>query len=849
MNFAKKVTNATVCQWNQIQSDTAAPYVGHQGLAASRREAAIERPVNGASKHGVIRAVPLLAFGILVAAHSVGHANSPSENSNENPEITEQDRSADVDSEVKMDEIVVLGTNIRGVAPTSAPLFQFEAEDIKNLGLATTEDFFRTLPQNAPTTTSSAFSGERHSPNLRGLGDGATLVLFNGRRLVSPGGINPDISFIPLNALERVDVLTDGASAVYGSDAIAGVVNFVINDQPNGFTASGYAGTVTDGDHDRWGATISGGSSWSTGSLVAVYDFTDQDNLVAADRDYSDVQDQFDLFPSVNRHSGVLTLRQELGDNTQVYFDALYASRDYANSSPLPNSSVSNFTNLDSNQLQLNSGAQVDLFESWRAEIGGVYSRYEGERLTIQDQLSDGSTVLFSSENTAPYYKIYGAFDGAVTTLPGGSMRASIGAGYSEEEYENFFARSDLGELLDRRLTRYTTYAFGELYVPIVSPEMDVPFIYDLEINASARFTEFSDLGNDVVPRYGVAWSPTKDFTLRTTYSESFRAVPLFRLIDNKVIAFLPFDFGTDNPDLVQGVNNVLFIASQSPPSGDIGPETSESISAGFDWSPSQIDGLQLSATYYKIDYVDQLGLPGPTNVLTALASPREFQNVLNFEPASELIRSILADSVVFADLIGVDITDPQAADLFDVIIDFSPVNLAASKVEGVDVSATYQRTFGEFDLTSSINAAYVVDLERQATPTSPLISELDNVLNLSNFRGQVSAGLRYRAFSSNLIVNYVGSMNDPESTFNPNIDDWTTLDLNLKYEFGSANNDSNVDGLAVDLSILNIFDADPPVVGSDLDPSFPLSEPLGYDPSNANPLGRYVQLRLTANW
>lgn len=848
MRSAAKYTNATTHHCSPIETDAMLTSFELFDPLESGHDDELRPAATEPAKHKCAL-VLCLVISLIMGIPSMTHAASLDDSAHEDQALQEDDQSTNERSQTDMDEIVVLGTSIRGVAPSSAPLLQFAVEDIRDLGIATTEDFLRTLPQNAPTFTSSAFSGERNSPNLRGLGDGATLVLFNGRRLVSPGGITPDISFIPLNALARVDVLTDGASAIYGSDAIAGVMNFAIDDTVNGLSVSGFGGTVTDGDHDRWGATVSGGFAWPSGTLVAVYDYTNQSNLIAADREFSADLDQLDLYPATDRHSGVLAYRQELGENTQIFLDSLISSRDYTNNSPRPNSSISNLSNTSSEQLQLNGGVQVDLLDSWQVELGGVYSHYTGDSHVVQTLLIDGSTTTFDTDTEAPYVEFYGTFDGALTTLPGGDMRASLGAGYSEEEYESIRARSDLGQLLDRALTRYTTYAFGELYIPFVGPEMGIPLVHSLDFNASARYTDYSDLGSDVVPRFGIAWSLTQELTVRGTYSESFRAVPLFRMIDDRVLAFVPFDFGTENADLVQGVNNLLFIASQSPPSGDIYPEKSESISVGFDWSPSRIEGLQLSATYYEIDYEDQLGLPLPSNAFLALENPRDYQTAFDFDPSTERVRELMLDSLVFADLIGVDVTDPQSADLIDVILDSSPINLAASKVEGVDVTASYQRSFRKIDFNSSINVAYVLDLERRATPSSRPISELDTVLNPADLRLQAAFGFKFQNLSSNFIVNHIGSMSDPESTFNPDIDDWTTLDLTLKYEFNPTEDSAFLEGLVVDVSILNVFDSDPPVIGSDLDPTFPLSEPLGYDPANANPLGRYVQLRLTKTW
>src|SRR5204862_2885604 len=100
------------------------------------------------------------------------------------------------------------------------------------------------------------------SINLRGLGDGNTLVLINGRRVANYAfdGSAVDINAIPLSAIERVEILKDGASAIYGTDAIAGVVNFILRKDYRGFEAAGYGAWTQHGGADSRHAVVSAGS-------------------------------------------------------------------------------------------------------------------------------------------------------------------------------------------------------------------------------------------------------------------------------------------------------------------------------------------------------------------------------------------------------------------------------------------------------------------------------------------------------------------------------------------------------------------------------------------------------------
>ena len=122
------------------------------------------------------------------------------------------------------------------------------------------------------------------SLNLRGLGPSATLVL-NGERLpVASQGFSADLSLIPLLAVERIDVLTDGASPLYGSDAIAGVVNVITRKAVDGFESSLRYGesAAQDASQIQFGQMF--GKTWSNGSALLAYQYDDQRPLSAVDR-------------------------------------------------------------------------------------------------------------------------------------------------------------------------------------------------------------------------------------------------------------------------------------------------------------------------------------------------------------------------------------------------------------------------------------------------------------------------------------------------------------------------------------------------------------------------------------
>jgi iron complex outermembrane receptor protein len=161
------------------------------------------------------------------------------------------DTTADTDS---LTTVVVTGTSIQSVdseAYRSAPVSVVTADAIQKSGAANLEGFFQTQPdfmlsgQSSYTNTGGQSGADgttlgATTLNLRGLGPQYTLVLLNGRRFQAEDPANIDL--IPVDAIERVEVLKSGASAVYGSDAVAGVVNIITKRNADGFNFDGYYG-------------------------------------------------------------------------------------------------------------------------------------------------------------------------------------------------------------------------------------------------------------------------------------------------------------------------------------------------------------------------------------------------------------------------------------------------------------------------------------------------------------------------------------------------------------------------------------------------------------------------------
>jgi iron complex outermembrane receptor protein len=198
-------------------------------------------------------------------------------------------------------EVDVTGTHIRG-AKVASPLIVVTREDIERSGRTTVVEALRALPENfggaaADGNETTGADRTARNPtfgtgvNLRGLGNNATLVLVNGRRIGGAGtfGDFVDLSTIPTAAVERVEVLLDGASAVYGSDAVGGVVNIILRKTYEGAETRLLAGTATHGSGAPQEGQISQtfGHRWEGGGILLSLEADRRSALNGADRSFA----------------------------------------------------------------------------------------------------------------------------------------------------------------------------------------------------------------------------------------------------------------------------------------------------------------------------------------------------------------------------------------------------------------------------------------------------------------------------------------------------------------------------------------------------------------------------------
>ncbi|MBB5770427.1 outer membrane receptor protein involved in Fe transport [Brevundimonas vesicularis] len=235
-------------------------------------------------------------------------------------EATPQSTPAQEGEAAQVEDIVVVGSQIRGASTTAAlPVTVVTQEEIIATGAVSGDDLLRSIPQmgdvlfssaNNPQTSNAA-RGDVNSVNLRSLGVGNTLVLLNGRRIVqhptsqgtSDTGTVPVLSYnsnaIPVSGLERLEVLLDGAAAIYGADAVAGVVNTVLQKDFDGLEMKAQYGGA-EGTHRReFTFGMFAGKDFERSNLSGFLDYTNRTAQQASDEPYTASDDRRSLFANV----------------------------------------------------------------------------------------------------------------------------------------------------------------------------------------------------------------------------------------------------------------------------------------------------------------------------------------------------------------------------------------------------------------------------------------------------------------------------------------------------------------------------------------------------------------------
>jgi iron complex outermembrane receptor protein len=202
---------------------------------------------------------------------------------------TEPGSADDGDSEVE--EIVITGSRIgRSNLDSYANIAVVTSEDLKLSGVSNVEEFLRQMPSltlQGLGKQNNNYGAGLSQVDLRNLGTGRTLVLINGKRIIGAYGGGVDLNNVPVQMVDRIEVLLDGASAVYGSDAVAGVVNIVLKDDFEGYRVDVGGGITTKGDGETFTADVTAGGNFDRGNMALNLSYSRRMEIEERDRSFA----------------------------------------------------------------------------------------------------------------------------------------------------------------------------------------------------------------------------------------------------------------------------------------------------------------------------------------------------------------------------------------------------------------------------------------------------------------------------------------------------------------------------------------------------------------------------------
>ena len=739
-------------------------------------------------------------------------------------------------------EIVVTGTRIRG-APVASPVITLDRETMRNAGQASLGDVVRTIPQNfgggqnpgigfdVPETNGADVGGGA-SVNLRGLGSDATLTLLNGHRLsYSAARQSVDISAIPFGAVDRIEIVPDGASALFGSDAVAGVVNVILRRDLDGLETSARLGASTDGGNFEQQYAATGGKSWAAGNILLAYEYGSNSAIEARQRSYAATRSPgLTLYPALRHYSTALAGHQALTSTLTFAIDGLFNKRWSDLVFPLNfagDLSLSRGTSFTvARSFGLAPSLKLDLPSDWQASLAGSYG---------QDKVDYGGDLFFGTTRIdlgSGYYRNRGTSaeisgNGTLFALPAGSVKLAIGAGYRRNSFQRFTGAGGT-QNIDRSQDSY--YGFGELSLPLISPAQKVAFVDRLNLSAALRYERYPGIGQVATPKLGLIYAPTADLDFKASWGRSFRAPTLYQQYQPQA-AYLVTAASLGGASFPATATALLLIGGR----GGLKPERSSNWSTTLDVHPRWLPGATLEVSYFSVGYRDRIVTPILFNSV-ALSDPG-YTDLIAFDPSAAAQAALIAGASSFANLTGNAAYDPANV---VAIVDNTSVNAGRQRIHGVDMLARYRSNLRGGSLTMSLNASYLVS-EQQLTARLPTTRLAGILYNPPHFRGRGEVSWAKGPFVVTGNVTRIGPVNDSRSDPAVRIDGMTPVDLTLAYR--SDGRRGPLAGIDVTLSVQNILNDKPAPIATSLFYDTP------YDSTNYSPVGRFVSLTLLKKW
>jgi outer membrane receptor protein involved in Fe transport len=734
--------------------------------------------------------------------------------------------------------IVVTGSHIRG-AQIASPVITVGRDSIEKAGQNDLGEVARSIPQNFSGgqnpgigTGGGLANGNLDSSsqlNLRGLGPDATLTLLNGHRLPYGGAFaGIDISAIPVAAVERLEIVPDGASAQYGSDAVAGVANIILRRDFEGLTTTARLGAASSGGTFQQGADAVAGTGWSNGHIMLAYQFAKNTAITARQRDFAGSLPQGnDLYPSIRQHGAILSGRQTLGSGVDFSMDIHFSDR-------RSRTIGGNLTAAGWQRLVFSPTARsfsiapelaIELGGDWMARASIVYGKSKSLYHSAFEP-TDGPRTLTTGCFCNSALNAELLFDGSLFALPGGDVRVGFGGGYRSNALR-------YSQIRDGTLTgafdvnRDSHFFFGEANIPVISPAQQLAFVKRLTATAALRYEDYPGMGRVTTPKLGLVYEPVHNITIKASWGRSFKAPTLYQQYVGYETYLLPAGAYGAAPS-----GTILYTSGGNP---SLRPERARSWSAGITFEPTP--ALRLWAGYFNVRYRDRVAQPVPGSIASAFSDPG-YATLIDRDPSPDLLTDLIEGSLSGLTNFTDEAYDPAAV---AALVDNRNRNIARQDIEGVDLGASYRLEVDSdrrLDVSGSLT---YLQSEQQLADALPGSQLAGTVFNPPHWRSRVGLSWQGSGYTISAFGNYTGKLADRRFATVTILPSALTLDLTAQIAVGSAPGRPP----AVDLTLVvnNLFNDRPPAIRTNGSSDTP------YDSTNYSPIGRFLGVKVSRTW
>jgi iron complex outermembrane receptor protein len=502
-----------------------------------------------------------------------------------------------------------------------------------------------------------------------------------------------------------------------------------------------------------------------------------------------------------------------------------------------------------------------------------------------------GTALASPTWANGQFFQLQG--DGPLFTLPGGKVRLAAGV---EDDFWGMERHSSAWTNPYKR----DRAGYAELYVPIVGRGNAVPGIQSLELDLAGRVDDYTDTGTTRNPKIGLNWTPIASLKFHGSFGTSFRGPPIQTEINNSPIQWITSVVPATaissavcpqcTNTALYGVNGASKLVYQESVGVDpeLSPETSRSFSAGFDWVPDFIPGLQTSVNWWYIKYVNQVGTPefnaGPAGAINAqvfnahiIYNPTFFPQLAQYNPYSyytpnptgnfndpncaAVYGKRITTQALFNDFLacsndntgGQIVTGATSKNPNDVLgyTYYGNVNAGSTLGSGFDLNAGYSWRNGWGNWKTIFTGEYIPRFDVAVIQGAPVINEAGHFGYVLKFKGRLQLNYQrdfgFGSLSPSLFLNY-DSRYKEDPQYVPvgvpqsygDINAHVTLDTAIVYNTGTTFDSWLGKDITITLSSQNLLNENPPRVLNNL---------VQFDPAYGWPPARVIQLAIGKSW